>query len=55
MEGENLQELVKKLLGIIKKQKGRIAEFEEQVLELKATIARLKIPGILQNPLRRIS
>jgi transposase len=42
VEGENLQELVKKLLGIIKQQEVRIAELEEQVAELKATIARLQ-------------
>jgi uncharacterized coiled-coil protein SlyX len=42
VEGENLQELVKKLLGIIKEQEARIAGLEAQVVELKATIARLQ-------------
>jgi hypothetical protein len=42
VEWENLQELVKKMLGIIKEQELRIAGLEGQVLELKATIARLQ-------------
>jgi hypothetical protein len=39
MEGENVQELVQKLLGIIKEQEARIAGLEAQIVELKATIA----------------
>jgi cell division protein FtsB len=42
MEGEDLQELVKKLLGVIKEQEARIAGLEAQIVELKATIARLQ-------------
>jgi hypothetical protein len=42
MEGENVQELVQKLLGIIKEQEARIAGLEAQLVELKATIARLQ-------------
>jgi DNA repair exonuclease SbcCD ATPase subunit len=42
MEGEDLQELVQKMLGIIKEQEARIAGLEAQIVELKATIARLQ-------------
>jgi hypothetical protein len=42
MEGENLQELVKKPLGIIREQEARIAGLEAQIVGLKTTIARLQ-------------
>jgi transposase len=42
MEGEKLQELVKKQTKIIKRQEARIAGLEAQIVELRATIARLQ-------------
>jgi DNA repair exonuclease SbcCD ATPase subunit len=55
VEGENLQELVRKQAEIIKKLEARIAWLEAQVVELTATIARLRkgFPQFIKTALVR--